>query len=301
MTKKSLMPIILMILVWAGYYIASKYLVNLTGSPYLTGMLLRGAALIIYTAILLINGDFKLLFKTGKVWYLLLIIGVLGFALDTFANIGFKYSSASSGTVLLKLDVLMVNIVTAIFIHKSLKVSDWIFSIIMLIGVILVLNINYKTLNFNIYDLFFILSAMAITANAFIIKWVQKKFNVNSNVIGYYNNLTVFILFTISCLITGDLTNWDFGSTNSIFWIVAISGGLMQCAIYIFYYYNLKRFQVWLVKVFLLFVPIVTSIVSIIFLKERLQAVTLIGMGVVLIGAFGILITKSKDKGEVVK
>lgn len=301
MNKKSLLPIIGMVLVWAGYYISSKYMVGATGSPYLTGMLLRGAALVIYTIIMLISGEFKDLFKTRNTWYLLLLIGTLGFILDTCANIGFKYSSASSGTVLLKLDVLMVNIVSVFLLGKRLSLTDWLFSLMMLIGVLLVLNINYRTLSFNLYDLFFIASAAAITANAFIIKWVQSKYKVGSNVIGYYNNMTVFVLFTIACLITGDLRGWDISNMSAPVLGVIIGGGAMQCMIYIFYYYNLKRFEVWIVKVLLLFVPVVTSIVSILLFKERLANITILGMAVVLAGALGILLTQSRNKGELGK
>ena len=118
MTKRGV-SLALMVLVWAGYYLASKYLVGLTGSPYLTGMLLRASALVIYTLILLISGGLSELVKIKRVWHILLIIGVLGFALDLFANIGFKYSSASTGTALLKLDVLMTNATSAIMASQA--------------------------------------------------------------------------------------------------------------------------------------------------------------------------------------
>lgn len=301
MTKKGMLPIIAMVLVWASYYISSKYMVEATGSPYLTGMFLRGSALIVYTVILLINGDFKLLFRTGKTWYLLLLIGTLGFLLDVFANIGFKYSSASTGTLLLKLDVLMVNIVSAVLFGKKLVYTDWLFSVMMLLGVLLVLNINFKTLSFNVYDLFFIASAAAITTNAFIIKWVQAKHNVNSNVIGYYNNITVFVLFVVASVVTGDLLGMSFNRITSPMYAVMIIGGTMQCMIYIFYYYNLKRFEVWIVKIFLLFVPVTTTIASIFLFNERLSGSTIIGMSIVLMGALGIILTQSRKKGEIVK
>jgi len=293
--KSGLLPIILMVLVWSGYYLASKYLVNLTGSPYLTGMFLRASALIIYTLIMLITGEFKELFKTKKTWYLLIVIGTLGFLLDLFANIGFKYSSASVGTVLLKLDVLMVNVVTAFILKKRLKALDWFFTLMMLCGVVMVLNINFTTLKFNFYDLFFIMSAAAVTANAFVIKWVQKKYLVNSNVIGYYNNFTVLVLFVISSLLTRDIFETETGLIDPGTFVIIAAGGLIQCLIYVFYYYNLKRFEVWIVKVFLLFIPVVTSIVSVIVFKEKLVFTTIIGMAVVLLGAFGILMTHSRQ------
>ncbi|MGI6702188.1 MAG: DMT family transporter [Christensenellales bacterium] len=294
MTKRGV-SLALMVLVWAGYYLASKYLVGLTGSPYLTGMLLRASALVIYTLILLISGGLSELVKIKRVWHILLIIGVLGFALDLFANIGFKYSSASTGTALLKLDVLMTNVTSAIIFHKRLKLTDWLFTAVMLSGVIMTLDIDIKTLRFNYYDLFFVLSAAAVTANAFIIKYAQSKYNVPSDTIGYYNNFIALTLFTAAVIISGDglrgLIDYKISG-------IIVLGGLMQCLIYIFYYYNLKRREVWIVKIILLLVPVVTALFSVMFLDEKLNLIKCAGIIAVLGGAVGILINKKEKLNE---
>ena len=67
-------------------------------------------------------------------------------------------------------------------------------------------------------------------------------------------------------------------------------GGLAQTGIYFFYYRNLRRHEVWVVKLWLLLMPVLSCIVGILFLNEEPTARKLIGVGVVLIGATVILL-----------
>ena len=121
-----------MVVSWSIYYAGAKVLVGATGSPLLAGFLLRSAALLFLTAQLLLDGNFSRLIHQGKAVTILLLIGVFGFLLDLFANLGYSHGSLSTGTALLKTDVLMVNLVTVILCHKKLYVSDWLGTLVML-------------------------------------------------------------------------------------------------------------------------------------------------------------------------
>ena len=132
-----------MVLSWSIYYAVSKVVVGATGSPLLAGFLLRSAALVFLTVQLVLDGSFSRLFHQGKAVFILLLIGVFGFLLDLFANLGYQYGSLSTGTALLKTDVLMVNLATVILYHKRLYLSDWLGTGIMLFGVLLVLGVDF--------------------------------------------------------------------------------------------------------------------------------------------------------------
>ena len=130
-----------MVIAWTAYYAVSKYMVGVTGSPYATGFLLRMAALVFLSAQLALTGGFRELFRQGKTTVILVIIGVFGFLLDLFANLGYAAGgSLGTGTALLKTDVLMVNLLTVAICHKRLYATDWIGSLLMLFGVLLVLG-----------------------------------------------------------------------------------------------------------------------------------------------------------------
>lgn len=285
-----------MVVAWAIYYAVSKLMVSLTGSPYMAGLLLRSAALVFLTVQLVLFGDFKRLLKQKNALWILLLIGVFGFLLDLFANLGYMKGSLSTGTALLKTDVLMVNLATVIIYKKRLYASDWLGTGIMLIGVLMVLGISFRGISFNVYDLFFLASAACVTANAFIIKSAQEKYGKDADTISYYNNFIVLTLFGASALLGGSAhIPADAGLG---FWGLVILGGLGQTFIYYFYYRNLRHYEVWLVKLYLLLMPILSCFIGVLFLNESLSTEKILGIFVVLCGAAVILLrSKLHHKG----
>lgn len=295
MKNKDFLMIAGMVVSWSIFYAVSKVIVSYTGSALLAGFLLRSAALVFLTAQLLISGSFDSLFAQRKTLLIFIVIGIFGFLLDLFANLGYAGGSLSTGTALLKTDVLMVNIVTIILYKNKLFLSDWLGTIIMLAGVLLVLEIDFGTMTLNVSDLFFILSAMCVTANAFIIKTAQDKYHADSDMISYYNNFIVLLLFMASSLVSGDLKEFDLHRGLGFWGLVAL-GGLAQTGIYFFYYRNLKRHEVWIVKLYLLFMPVVSCFIGVFFLGEALTLTKIAGIIVVLAGAAVILLRSKINK-----
>ncbi len=276
-----------MILSWAIYYAVSKVMVAWTGSPALAGLLLRGAALGFLTAQLLIDGAFQRLFHQGKAVLLLCLIGAFGFLLDLFANLGYQGGSLAAGTALLKTDVLMVNLVTVALYHRKLYASDWAGTLIMLAGVLMVLGVDVRGIHFRVQDGFFLLSAACVTVNAFLIKAAQERYHEDADMISYYNNAVVLVLFGVMAAMQGEPLP---DALPENFWWFAALGGLAQTGIYFFYYRNLKRCEVWVVKLYLLLMPIVSTLIGAVFLNEQLTVTRLVGIGVVLAGAAVILL-----------
>ncbi len=279
-----------MVIAWTAYYAVSKFMVDRTGSPYAAGFLLRAAALVFLTVQLAVTGGFKELFRQGRATVILVIIGVFGFLLDLFANLGYAAGgSLGTGTALLKTDVLMVNLLTVAIYHKRLYATDWIGSLLMLFGVLLVLGLDFRELSFRPTDLFFIASAACVTANAFIIKAAQDRHGQKADTISYYNNFVVLLLFAAFAFARGDLAALRPSETPGFWWFVAL-GGLAQTGIYFFYYRNLKRHEVWIVKLWLLLMPVLSCIVGILFFGDRPTVWNYIGIGVVVLGATVILL-----------
>ena len=184
-----------MIVSWSIYYAVSKIVVDATGSARLAGFLLRSAALVFLTVQLLADRNFRRLFHQGRAALILVVIGVFGFLLDLFANLGYAGGTLSTGTALLKTDVLMVNLATVILYHKKLYISDWLGTILMLLGVLLVLGVEFGGMSMHLTDLYFLLSALCVSVNAFIIKAAQEKYHEDADMISYYNNAVVLLLF----------------------------------------------------------------------------------------------------------
>ena len=278
-----------MVVSWSVYYAVSKILVDATGSALLAGFLLRTAALLFLTLQLILDRNFSRLFHQGKAVFILIVIGVFGFLLDLFANLGYAGGSLSTGTALLKTDVLMVNLVTVILYHKKLYVSDWLGTLLMLAGVRLVLGVDFGGMTLHPTDLFFLLSAACVTANAFIIKTAQEKYHEDADMISYYNNFVVLLLFGTAGAAAGDL-RFPLPGAVSDLWAPVLLGGLAQTGIYFFYYRNLRHFEVWLVKLYLLLMPVLSCFIGVFFLNEELTLKKMFGILVVLAGAAVILL-----------
>ena len=292
---KSAGMIVGMVVSWSLYYTFSKIAVDRTGSAFLAGFLLRAGALIFLTVQLAVDGTLRSLFRQEKAALILVSIGVFGFLLDLFANLGYAGGSLSTGTALLKTDVLMVNLATVVIYRKKLSLSDWLGTFIMLGGVLLVLGVDFLSMSVNPTDLFFLLSAACVTANAFIIKTAQEKYHVDADTISYYNNGVVLILFALSALTSGDLNSETLSELpQSLLWL-ALAGGLAQTGIYFFYYRNLKTQEVWIVKLYLLFMPVVSLMIGAVFLGENITVKKLLGILTVLAGAAVILMKKKQN------
>ncbi len=281
-----------MIIAWSIYYTVSKLTVDATGSAYLTGFLLRCAALVFLSAQLLADKGFRRLFRQGKAVWFLLLIGLFGFLLDLFANLGYAGGSLGTGTVLLKTDVLMVNLVTVAMLHRKLYLTDWLGTGVMLLGVILVLGIDFTGIQFQVTDLFFLASAACVTANAFLIRHVQERHGCDTDTISYYNNFVVLVLFAVFTLARGDLKLLETGRDVG-FWLLVALGGLAQAGIYFFYYRNLRQMEVWIVKLWLLLMPVLSCLIGVVFLDETLTAWKIAGIAVVLAGA-GLILLRNK-------
>jgi drug/metabolite transporter (DMT)-like permease len=290
--SKNAAMMLAMVVAWSVFYTVSKVTVDATGSVFAAGFLLRVAALIFLTVQLLVDGNFKLLFHPGKAAWILVLIGVFGFLLDLFANLGYAGGSLSTGTALLKTDVLMVNLITVLVYRKKLYGTDWLGTAVMLVGVLLVLGIDFSGFSLHLTDLFFLASAACVTANAFLIKAAQDKYGKNTDEISYYNNFVVLILFGLFTLLRGDLNGLN-ARVGSGFWPLVLLGGFAQAGIYFFYYRNLKRNEVWVVKLWLLGMPIVSSLIGAVFLHERLTLWKIVGIAVVLLGA-GIILLRGR-------
>lgn len=285
-----------MIVSWSVFYAISKVLVDATGSAVAAGAALRLFALVFLTAQLVFDKEVRLLFHQGRTAWVLLLIGVFGFLLDLFANLGYAGGSLSTGTALLKTDVLMVDLVTVALYHKKLYATDWLGTGVMLLGVLFVLGVDFRGMEIHLTDLFFLLSAACVTANAFLIKSAQTHPKTDSDMISYYNNFVVLLLFSVSCGVTGALTPERLAVLAKL-WPLAVLGGLAQTGIYFFYYRNLKHFEVWQVKLYLLLMPILSCILGVAFLGETLTSSKILGILIVLAGA-ALILLRSKIHHE---
>lgn len=296
MNIRRIIPLIALSFIWGCYYVASQQMVNGL-SVFSAGVVIRVITFVLLLLYMAVRKELPLLKKVRGVLPRMLLIGILGFLLDLTAFLGLMLSSAGSGTALLKCDIIFVNLISMILYKTKFSKQQWFYSLVMLGGVFLVMNFQFS--NFTISDkgnLFFILSALFVSINAFLIKSVQLDHRnpVSDRVIAFYNNAVTLLLFLITSLILGTLGQIKDITTNSKVMIASIVAGFGQFCIYWVYYWNLRHFPVWIVKVFLLLMPIVATTLSFLLFSERMIIKQYIGIVIVLGGALGILMEQRK-------
>ncbi|MFV0528534.1 MAG: DMT family transporter [Lachnospiraceae bacterium] len=299
MKVKSMISLLLLPVIWGCYYVASHRAVEGL-SVFSVGVIIRFITMILLTIMMIQKKEIHLLLRTQGVIKRLLLIGLLGFLLDLTAFLGLSFSSAGSGTALLKCDIIFVNLISVIIYKEKFTKKDWMFSGVMLFGVMMVMGVDLRQLQFGgIGNIFFILSALFISINAFIIKSVQldKKNPMNDNVVAYYNNFVTMLLFLISSFIMGTVGEIRELANDKGSMIAVLCVGVGQTLVYVVYYYNLRRFPVWIVKVALLLMPIVAALVSYVLFGEEMKSYQYIGMLIVLGGAFGVLL-EQRNKAQ---
>ena len=287
--KGKLVPLLILPVIWGSYYVASQKLVGYT-SAFTSGLGIRLLTMIFLTVIMWRRKEIGLLLKTKGVRGRLFLIGTLGFLLDLTAFIGLSMSSAASGTALLKCDVLMVNILSMIIYRQRFTWKAWACTFVMLFGVFLVMGFDFAT--FQIGDpgnIFFLLSAFFVSLNAFVNP-------ICDDVVAYYNNFVTMIYFTAASLVMGTLSQFQTVVSDPYAGLSLLLAAAGQTLVYVVYYYNLRNYPVWLVKTFLLLMPIVSTLITFVLFGERMVGTQYLGMAVVIAGALGILLEQKQPQ-----
>jgi len=300
MKHKRAALLILLAVIWGGYYVASQRSVSQM-SVFSVGIVIRFITMILLLVVIIRKGELKRLLQVKGVLLRLLLIGGLGYLLDLTAFLGLTYSPAGIGTAILKCDIIFINLLSMMIYKERFTKRDWGFSLMMLAGVFLVMDIDFGHLDlFNKGNIFFVLSALFISVNAFVIKSAQtdKHNPISDNVVAFYNNFVTMILFLASAIAMGTLDQISrIGSDGGL--LLAVTGaGIGQTLVYIVYYYNLRHNPVWIVKVFLLLMPVVSMLITFFLFGAGIGGKQGIGVLVVLGGALGILIEQKKKTAD---
>ena len=287
--------VLLLAVVWSGYYTAAK-LVNDRLDPFSTGIIIRLIVILLFTVVLLSRGRLKETLSAGKTWKLLLLIGCLGFLLDVTAFLGFRYSQSSAmGTVLLKTDVLMVSVMSVFIRKERFRSTDWLLIGCMLVGVFLVVGFGEGELRLEPGNLLFLLSALFVSVNAFLIQRAQNQ-GASNETIAYYNNGVALLCFVVAAPMSGMVDLSALRHADASLLAAVLAGGVGQLLIYLLYYKALREHPVWIVKALLLLIPVVSLLTDTLFFKHPPGILELAGTAVILICAF-LLIYARKNRG----
>lgn len=223
----------------------------------------------------------------GQSW-ILILVGSINFILTMCVFLGLRYCTAVNGAILMRSDILFTVLIGYIIFKRGLSLTDWLSIALMIGGVLLVIRVNPLKFGLNYFgNILILLSALLIAVNAFLIKIRLRA--LQGGIVAFFNNLVSTICFLPFVLMSGtgrqDLSRLY---ENPYLWLTVSLLALCTMGI-LFYYYSLKRLPLWTVRTLLLFTPIVSIALSSVFLHEPLFPVQIVGMGIMLTGAFWII------------
>lgn len=291
MSKKNLLFVILMVVSWAFYFVLCKMCITMSGSPFVAGLFLR-IITFVFLNIYWRSMRGKIRIRKEPMFFIILI-GSVVFLFDALVNIGFQYVSVSIGTVLLKTEILFVLLISFVFFKIKIDKWNYLFIALMVFGVVLCVDMQSLDLQFNGYSFLFIVSAVLNAGCAFAIKNIQEKFAINSFAVAYINNIVSFVLYAVCTFFLGRRQiTCLFTEMNRIWFVIGtfLLCSICQTCLMITYYRNLEVLPVWVVKTSLLFVPALSMIIDIFFLKTTINLSALLGFLLVLLGGLGITI-----------
>lgn len=291
---KRYLNVVLLAATWAAYYVAAS-VSNKAVDPLVTGTSIRFITFILLTAVMTVGREIPLLTSPGRALPWLIAIGMCGFMLDITAFIGFKHSTSSIGTVLLKTDIIMVNLVSLVLYKSRLRACDWLYTVLMLYGIYILLGISPFDTNIKLTDILFVASAAFVTANAFLIKHVQTAYGVGDNVIAYYNNFVTMILFAAVSIISGKFSDASAITSDARLAFALGVAGVGQFLIYKLYYRNLRNLPVWVVKSILLLIPVFSAVADAALFGVEITPRQTIGSIMVVVSA-ALLIVGQRNK-----
>ena len=279
--EKTRVPVLLFS--WSFYFVLCDYLIKALGSPYIVGMALRIGTVILMTVYFVVSKKFDKFVFERRSFFAIIGVAFLSFLFDCIANIGLQYSTASSGSALLKTELLFVLLISALRKEILLDAFDYVLAFAVIIGSILIICKDIIHFNVDIYSLLFVLSAFINSICAFIIQNLQKQYMVSSFQIAYASNILSLCMYSLICIIT-------INNGVQIYFNPQISGVLIACilcqtTLVLIYYNILGAYPVWVIKTLLLIIPIITLILQALIFRIYPSLSQVIGVFVTVISA----------------
>ena len=281
-------------LVWAVFFSAHSALVNQLGVPVVVaGFWTRVIAVSLLLLTIVIRREVREFLRPGPLLRYALLIGAVAFCINLCSFYGVRFTTVSSGSVIYKTDILFTLIASRFLLNERMYPSDWMGTALMVLGTIVLLWQKIVHMEPSLIgDMLFLLAALLLTINAFIIKIKLGK--MSHRVTATYNSSVTLVGFTILMAVTGHYRNGieAFDSWERV--LMILTAGASISALFLLYYRALGKMPFWLVRVLLLFTPLWAVVIEWVFLHKTLVRNEIAGMAVILAGA--VLIVLCHDR-----
>lgn len=229
-----------------------------------------------------------------------ILIGLIACGITMGILVGIAKSTATAGAVLQRTDILFTMVIGYFLVGDRFKKTDWLFLLMLTIGAFYVIGFDLKSLRLtNPYNLFFVSSAFGISVNAFLIKYHIKR--ISWGVLAWINSSvqTIFYLLLSVFVYRGEVMYALKTYPSTFWWLIGASFWLV--IYFLSYYESLERMPVWLVRTFLLTMPVFTLTLEFLLFGTKLTHHQAVGIVLVVVGVLGLTLTRRESADYLLK
>jgi drug/metabolite transporter (DMT)-like permease len=291
---KLLYPIVAAIL-FSGAFVAAKY-TTFDLLPITTTFLRYSVALLFLLAIYLKSKHLLLKIRGKDLMYVVLagLTGIVGYHFFFFSSL--KYTAVTNTAVINAFNPVLTGFFAAIFLKEKLKTINYFGILISLAGVIFLISRgNLQTIinmDFNIGDLMMLTAVVFWVIYSLIIKKIISRYN--SFTLTFYTTSAAVVILAVPAFAEGLTSQLASISTESI-WGVIYMGIFSSGIAYLLYNTGIKEIgPTKMASVTYSCVPVFTACLSFLFFEEKLTAVLLVSLALIVLGLNGVLRVKRK-------
>lgn len=287
---KAYLSIILVCIIWGVSFVSTKVALTCFSPLAIAFYRFLIATIILFIIIKIKEPKVKIDKCDYKLFILSGFIGVFLYFL--FENIGLQYVSASIGSILLSMIPVIAMIFDTLVYKEPFTFKKTSAVLVSVIGVCFVVGLNFDTI-INISFIGVILMFLAA------LSWVLYSF-YTKNLYGKYSTITITyyqtLFGTLFFLVLMPFNPVDWPKVTLIPALNIIFLGILCSALcYLFYVYSLEKLDVVICTVFVNLMPLVTIIVSIFAINEKITFLQMFG-GILIILSVFIITGKEKDE-----
>jgi len=270
------------VVMWATSFPLIK--VGLDFMPPLTFAFIRySIAAILMTAILFRRKGFSAMANEYRSdWKILTLVGVFGIAMpNALLNIGLQYTTASLSAIIQASGPVFTLIFAVILLKEFLGLDKVVGSVIAIIGTVLLVSqsgLDISNASF-VGNVIILASSMCYAISGVITKVALRKHHP-VDVTGWSLIVGSFLLLCTTPLEIGAAMNfnWQFAV------IVVMLGIFPGCLAFLFYNYVLRTSEVSSLAFFIYLIPVIATLLAILFLGEIITAETIILASMAILG-----------------
>lgn len=280
--NKYFILLLLACLFWAGNFVFSKSLVQHASPLTLTALKWFIAAICLFP---LVWWKEKKILPPRNALLPMLLMGITGVVFfQLFLFLALAHTTASNVGLLSTLNMISIAIFSAIFLKEKMNFLQVVSMMVSLFGVILVLtkgNIDYLlSFHFNKGDLWMLASVADWGLYTICCKWAMTKTSAMMSV--FYSSI-----FGLMILFPFTVSDFTVTNINPSFVFSALYTGVVATVIaMVLWNISIQKLGSTLSGVFLNVIPVFTSILAFLLLKEKMTWIQGIGSAIVITGCF---------------